>query len=54
MKTTGTYEIRVRCTNCRREEYIDIPRGETVESQSCPTCGCKTLGVGLGSRGERL
>jgi len=37
------YSVKVRCSNCGYEDYIDIPDGELIEKQNCPVCGCHTI-----------
>ena len=44
---TDTYQANVMCTNCRKANTIDIPKGEEIEQfideAECPNCGCSTL-----------
>ena len=46
-----TYPKTVICENCKRDQKIEIPKGQTVEEylakdNTCPNCGCKTLYYG--------
>ena len=39
-----SYEIKVICSNCTNETYLEIPKGTTVKDfltrSKCNTCGC--------------
>lgn len=43
-----TYTKTLGCENCRIDQGINIPKGQTVKEylakdNTCPNCGCKTL-----------
>jgi len=43
-----TYSKIVGCENCKKDQKIQIPKGQTVEEylakdKTCPDCGCETL-----------
>jgi hypothetical protein len=41
----GYYSVRVSCSNCHREESVDVPKGTKVDyylqGLTCKYCGCK-------------
>lgn len=37
------YEVKVKCTNCGFEDWVEIFHGVRVSDEKCPTCGCKDL-----------
>lgn len=45
--TNDVYEVPVTCTNCTYGNggfsTIKIPKGETLNKQLCPNCGCQEL-----------
>ncbi len=43
------YRIKVKCTNCGYENYIDIPTGQLIHSKRCPVCGCLAIEKSFGS-----
>lgn len=45
-KGNGSYQLRVVCYNCSWKGRVKITKGHEFSrySQSCPGCGCSTLG----------
>jgi translation initiation factor 2 beta subunit (eIF-2beta)/eIF-5 len=39
----GTYYIYVDCRNCNERSHPEIKRGQKIEDEKCPNCGCQTL-----------
>lgn len=46
--TTGTYSVRVHCSNCGATQRIEILRGKPIKATSCPNCGCLSLSKAFG------
>ena len=48
---TETYEVNIKCKNCRDVEEIEIPKGTTIEGfgkkekPTCENCGCETIRI---------
>jgi Zn ribbon nucleic-acid-binding protein len=43
------YTAYITCSNCGYMGNIQIVRGNTINSQDCPHCGCQTIS-GSGNR----
>ena len=42
-KTSGTYSIRVECSNCDHQGTLELPKGHAADGKhKCPNCGCET------------
>lgn len=42
----GTYQAKVKCSNCKKEGYAELIKGQpldSIESRPCKNCGCMGL-----------
>ena len=51
---SNTYEVLVRCENCKKNSWIAIPKNVAVDSDYhvCPYCGCPKAKICRGWFGQ--
>jgi len=46
-KLEKTYYVKGKCSNCKKTQFIKIPKGKKVDEYiikaSCKHCGCMTM-----------